>query len=210
MSSSKSIAAARARRSAEPPQQQQAQRPGTSISSAKAFSQQQQQPPQKPPQQQNYSQPGGKISISDAIGLITIRLGRVELYLNQNHEEGGINMNSNIPDNAQLVDKSVITNIISRIDSVEKRDNTNIASKLEKEIKEIKDLLANTIFKFDEYVANNEKRFNDIDMAFVELEKGLVVSSDNDELNNTIISDNLTDLNSSNIQLIIEENKPAN
>ena len=209
MSSSKSIAAARARRSAEPPQQQ-AQRPGTSISSAKAFSQQQQQPPQKPPQQQNYSQPGGKISISDAIGLITIRLGRVELYLNQNHEEGGINMNSNIPDNAQLVDKSVITNIISRIDSVEKRDNTNVANKLEKEIKEIKDLLANTIFKFDEYVANNEKRFNDIDMAFVELEKGLVVSSDNDELNNTIISDNLTDLNSSNIQLIIEENKPAN
>ena len=204
MSSSKSIAAARARRSAEPPQQQ-SQRPGTSIGSAKAFSQQQQ-----PPQQQNYSQPGGKISISDAIGLITIRLGRVELYLNQIHEEGGINMNSNIPDNAQLVDKSVITNIISRIDSVEKRDNTNIASKLEKEIKEIKDLLANTIFKFDEYVANNEKRFNDIDMAFVELEKGLVVSSDNDELNNTIISDNLSDLNSSNIQLIIEENKPAN
>jgi len=218
MSSSKSIAAARARRSGEQQQQQQ-QRPNTSIASAKAFNPQQpmsqQQQQQMPPQQQQqqrantaYGQPGGKISISDAIGLTTIRLGKVEKFIQQLQEEGGLNSNFEIPDNAQLIDKSVIANIISRIDSLEKRDGTNMNEKigrLETEIRSIRDLLNNTKSSFDTYVQSNEKRFEDIETAFVDLEQNLVV---HDEPTNEIVNNNLgtsTEISDNNVQLIIDE-----
>lgn len=217
MSSSKSIAAARARRSGE---QQQQQRPNTSIASAKAFNPQQpmsQQPmsqQQQMPQQQRpnlpYGQPGGKISISDAIGLTTIRLGKVEQLVQRLQEEGGLGNNFDIPDNAQLIDKSVITNIISRIDSLEKRDGTNMNEKigrLETEIRSIRDLLNNTKSSFDSYVQSNEKRFEDIDTAFVELEQHLVV---HDEPTNEIVDNNLgtsTEISDNNVQLIIDDSK---
>lgn len=219
MSSSKSIAAARARRSGE--QQQQQQRPNTSIASAKAFNPQQpmsqqpmsqQQQQQMPPQQQRantaYGQPGGKISISDAIGLTTIRLGKVEKFIQQLQEEGGLNSNFEIPDNAQLIDKSVIANIISRIDSLEKRDGTNMNEKigrLETEIRSIRDLLNNTKTSFDTYVQSNEKRFEDIETAFVDLEQNLVV---HDTPTDEIVNNNLgtsTEISDNNVQLIIDE-----
>ena len=222
MSSSKSIAAARARRSGEQQQQQQQQRPNTSIASAKAFNQQQpmsQQPmsqqQQMPPQQQQqqrantaYGQPGGKISISDAIGLTTIRLGKVEQLVQRLQEEGGLGNNFDIPDNAQLIDKSVITNIISRIDSLEKRDGINMNEKfgrLETEIRSIRDLLNNTKSSFDSYVQSNEKRFEDIETAFVELEQNLVI---NDSPTDEIVDNNLgtsTEISDNNVQLIIDE-----
>ena len=214
MSSSKSIAAARARRSGEQQQQQQ-QRPNTSIASAKAFnpSQQMSQQQQQMSQQQQrppltYGQPGGKISISDAIGLTTIRLGKVEQFI-QHLQEGGLNNNFDIPDNAQLIDKSVITNIISRIDSLEKRDGTNMNEKigrLETEIKSIRELLNATKSNFESYVQSNEKRFEDIDTAFVELEQNLVVHDE--QLGKTTISlGDSTEVSDSNVQLIIDDNK---
>jgi len=210
MSSSKSIAAARARRSGE--QQQQQQRPNTSIASAKAFNPQQQQPMQQPTQQQQpgtYGQPGGKISISDAIGLTTIRLGKVEQILQRLQEEGGLSNSYDLPDNAQLIDKSVITNIISRIDSLEKRDGSNMnekVGKLESEIRSIRDLLNSTKSNFDNYVQSNEKRLEDFETAFVELEQNLVIT---EEHTDEIISNNLgtsTEINDNNVQLTIEGN----
>lgn len=212
MSSSKSIAAARARRSGE----QQQQRPNTSIASAKAFNtqqpqyQQQQQQPQQQQQQRpmGYGQPGGKISISDAIGLTTIRLGKVEQFIQRLQEEGGLHNNYDIPDNAQLIDKSVITNIISRIDSLEKRDGTNMnekIGKLENEIKSIRDLLTTTKNSFDSYVQSNEKRFEDFEAAFVDLEQHLVVHDANsDELTQNNLA-NSSEIIDSNVQLIIED-----
>ena len=213
MSSSKSIAAARARRSGE---QQQQQRPNTSIASAKAFNPAQQPQSQSQQQQQQqrpsvgYGQPGGKISISDAIGLTTIRLGKVEQFIQRIQEEGGLNNSFDLPDNAQLIDKSVITNIISRIDGLEKRDSSNFNDKigrLENEIRSIRELLNATKSNFDSYVQSNEKRFEDIDTAFVELEKNLVI---NDEHTDEIVNNSLgssSEIIDNNVQLIIEENK---
>jgi hypothetical protein len=213
MSSSKSIAAARARRSGEQQQQQQ-QRPNTSIASAKAFNPAQQPQQQQQQQQQqrptaSYGQPGGKISISDAIGLTTIRLGKVEQFIQRLQEEGGLNTSYDIPDNAQLIDKSVITNIISRIDGLEKRGGTDINEKigrLENEIRSIRELLNATKSNFDSYVQSNEKRFEDIDTAFVELEKNLVIHDEHtNDINNNLDSSN--QIIDNNVQLIIEENK---
>jgi hypothetical protein len=107
--------------------------------------QQQQMPPQPPQKQQSaaYQQvqqsqqqekkalPFTKLSISDAIGLITLRLGRVEQWVidteheNHENEENGNNYQSgslNLPDNSKIIDSSILTNIISRIDSLEKRE----------------------------------------------------------------------------------------
>ena len=106
--------------------------------------QQQQMPPQPPQKQQSpaYQQvqqsqqqekkalPFTKLSISDAIGLITLRLGRVEQWVidtehesRENEENGSYQSGSlNLPENSKIIDSSILTNIISRLDSLEKRE----------------------------------------------------------------------------------------
>jgi hypothetical protein len=150
--SSRSLAAARAKRAGETAPPVSGNRPITSIGSQAAFAQQMQsgmgynmppppnnvrtaramqQPPQQyqqfyeQPQQQQNSLPFQKLSISDAIGLITLRLGRVEQWIIEtDHDEqtkqpvtGDI---SSIPDNHRVIDNSVLTSIINRLDSLEK------------------------------------------------------------------------------------------
>ena len=78
----------------------------------------QQQPPQVPQQNPN-GLPFTKLSISDAIGLITIRLGRVEQWIIETDHENETNEYQN---NSSNVDSSVLTNFASRLDSLEKRE----------------------------------------------------------------------------------------
>jgi hypothetical protein len=186
MSSSRSIAAARNRRAggSEQPQAPRS-RPNTSIASQAAFSQQQQPPqqmrrpgqnsqPQNAPSLQNTN----KISISDAIGLITIRLGRVEQYM-QNSQEQDTPSFSNNTENLQLVDKEVIRNLTDRIYTLENKpspaiNTTQLTSQiatLEKEIKYLKELLENQNNKVDNFVSETEQKFSDIDLAFADLEQ---------------------------------------
>ena len=174
MSSSRSIAAARNRRAGDPPP---TSRPGTSISSQPAFSQQSQQSKRTTAQNSTPNVPitSTKLTISDAIGLITLRLGRVEQFIQTAEHEGGINMGSNIPDNAHLVDKSVINSIVNRLDSLEKKEkesaNNQQTTKLEAELRDIKDLLMSQMVKYEKFTLETNKRFDDVDEAFVELEK---------------------------------------
>ena len=180
MSSSRSIAAARARRSNEPAPPVNGSRPVTSIGSQAAFAnmppppsnirlargqapppqqqqmyQQQQQMYQQQQQQQMYQQqqqqqmskqkqpqslPFTKLSISDAIGLVTLRLGRVEQFI-IDYENEEHSSHSNIPDNSKIIDTSVLTSIINRLDSLEKRepnmatDNTEQFARINEDIK---------------------------------------------------------------------------
>lgn len=132
--SSRSLAAARARRAGENAPPVSGNRPGTSIGSHAAFS------PQQPgnvrvqskasnfqQQQQQQSQNGlpfSKLSISDAIGLVTLRLGRVEQYIIETEHEKDSNPQSydNLPENSRIVDNSVLTTIINRIEAIEKKE----------------------------------------------------------------------------------------
>jgi len=105
------------------------------------------QPPQK--YQQFYDQqqqpanglPFTKLSISDAIGLITLRLGRVEQWIIEtDHEEDSkqtetANM-SGIPDNHKVIDNSVLTSIINRLDSLEKNGMGSLSSEEMKKLME--------------------------------------------------------------------------
>jgi len=114
MSSARSNAAARNRRAGEPLQQQQQpgrpMQPPGQMRGQYQSQQQQQQPPQQ-----------AKLSLSDAIGLITLRLGRVETIV-QNIQTGDGYENTGsgeLPDNMRVIDESVFTSIVSRLDQLE-------------------------------------------------------------------------------------------
>ena len=161
--SSRSLAAARSRRAGETAPPVSGNRPGTSINSHAAFAQQgpgqgqpqsnvrvsrgpQSQTVQDVRQSQQQSQtslPFSKLSISDAIGLITMRLGRVEQWgMETDHETDGSehhhSTESNLPNNSKVIDISVLTNIINRLDSLEKMGGGSVGnesvSKLTEEV----------------------------------------------------------------------------
>ena len=157
--SSRSLAAARAKRAGDPAPPVSGNRPGTSIGSHAAFAPQQQMPPgynhnaqpnnvrtgrpgqQMPSQNQqsaSYNQlqqqekkslPFTKLTVSDAIGLTTIRLGRVEQWIidtEKANEENNGSSCSLLPENSKIIDSSVLTNFVSRLDSLEKRLTSNL------------------------------------------------------------------------------------
>ena len=201
MSSSRSIAAARSRRAGESQPPVSGGRPVTSIASHSAFVQQQMPPPPpnnvriaKAPMQQQQQQmpqqgasPFTKLSISDAIGLVTLRLGRVEQFIIdfENGEIEGHHPNSgggtSIPENSKIVDNSVLTTIVNRLDALEKKEGSSViassvassVASLEKEMKETKDLLSHLLFKFELFTKETGEKFSDFDSAIYEIEKGL-------------------------------------
>ena len=144
MSSLKALAAAKNRRSGGEQHITSGTRPGTSIASHGAFAQQYQgkQPRGVPmPQQQQQPQvnqnglPFSKLSVSDAIGLITLRLGKVEQFLIDVQNDGGFGSETNIPNNTKLIDNSVLASIVNRLDTLEKRQGL-LEKKIQQQIAE--------------------------------------------------------------------------
>jgi hypothetical protein len=84
-----------------------------------------------------------KLSIPNAIGLITIRLTKLEQWLMENQHElsgasnGEQNVN-NLSENQKIIDISVLNSIVQRIDSIEKY-NLNNPSKSLPNVDELKD-----------------------------------------------------------------------
>lgn len=110
-----------------------------------------QQPMNYQGQQQQESLPFSKLSISDAIGLITLRLGRVEQWIiDTDHEtennEKTVSGMSGIPDNHKVIDNSVLSTIINRLDALEKNGGSITSSeeltKLVDEFKQFKEQFA--------------------------------------------------------------------
>ena len=190
MSSSRALASAQQRRAAGG--QQTTTRPGTSIASQPSFAQQQRNPRMlqqqqinTPPQQQiaetqSNGLPFSKLTVSDAIGLITLRLGRVEQFiLESENSNNDLSSKTNIPENSRLIDNSVLTSIINRLDSLEKKEingstglNEQIL-KLDKEVKETKSLLVSLLVKFETHVKETTEKFGDFDLAISEIEKSI-------------------------------------
>jgi len=133
MSSSRSVAAARARRSApEPTQNYKSTGPVTSINSSASFTpgssrlpppQQQQQQ-----QQQDQSAASGKLTVANAIALMSLRIGRLETFAyeyNLDKSNSEVNGHDNYEQTASSsVDESVIRNIVTRLDTLEKEKRT--------------------------------------------------------------------------------------
>ena len=110
MSSARSNAAARSRRAGEgpgmPQQQQPNGRPG--------------QPGQGQQGQQGQQANNLKLSVSDAIALITLRLGRVEQLVQNMPVDGQNSLANNLDENVRIVDNTVFENMVQRLDSLEK------------------------------------------------------------------------------------------
>jgi len=236
MSSSRSIAAARNRRSGDTsaPIQQQS-RPNKSIGGQAAFvpqQQQQQQQTRRPGQQQIQQQqipqvqqvqgPSAitKLSVSDAIGLVTLRLGRLEQFM-FDVQAGVIETSGEARENSQVFDKSVITSIVNRIDTLEKRESASSSSsannnafavqikKLETELKDIKELLLHHIIKHEKLIVENDKKFSEIDATLDEFESKLELNHDDtvkeeDEIGGTVELEESVE--TSEISITMEEN----
>lgn len=116
--------------------------PPNNVRTSKAIQQPQQQYNKQPTQQyydqqqqqqQTNGMPFSKLSISDAIGLITLRLGRVEQWVIETDHETENNPknsldNSCLPDGHKLIDNSVLTTIVNRLDSLEKNGGSTSSS----------------------------------------------------------------------------------
>ena len=121
----------------------------------------QQMPPQPPQNQQSasYNQlqqqekkspPFTKLTVSDAIGLTTIRLGRVEQWIidtEKANEENNGSSCSLLPENSKIIDSSVLTNFVSRLDSLEKRLTSNLEefTKLSESVTKLTDQVAKIV-----------------------------------------------------------------
>jgi len=226
--SSRSLAAARARRAGENAPPVSGNRPGTSIGSGAAFANQNYQQPsnirtsrpgsgqqqqqqfqqQQDPQQQPQNKLGfNKLSISDAIGLITLRLGRVEQYIIETEHEKDINGDNSGNPGSNSLDTTIFNNIVNRLDTLEKKEGTpeditklveqisrigDEASKhtlaiskhteqlfrFERELTETKDILKTFMLKYDNFAKETNDRFGDFEFALSEVEKSLPVSTE--------------------------------
>ena len=143
MSSSRSVAAARARRAPETPSQsafkpqmaqqrqpmQQQQQPQQSrVATANAGSK-----PQMTPYQPQQSSLENKLSVSDAFALVTLRLGRVELLL-QKWQAIGVESASGVhipqaTSTAPDVNNTIVKSLVSRIDDLEKSVKAAVSMK---------------------------------------------------------------------------------
>lgn len=181
MSSSRSIAAARQRRAGDVVQKQP-----TSVRQQMG-GQQRPNPNQRTfQQQQQQSQSYGatslpdfqgkkpKIEVGTAIGLVTLRLGRLEQFVQQISENGQFKKDlvpggaSALPDNSKIVDNSVFTSLISRIDALERNQPKSNVSDME--VKSIKDMVMNLNASLDRLSKEMNERFGDVEAALSDIE----------------------------------------
>jgi cobalamin biosynthesis protein CbiD len=134
--------------------------------------------------------PVQKISISDAIGYITIRLSGLESKLMQLSSSSFSSSSS-----SSSQDTSVLATFANRLDSLEKSQTNKENDKemleiremlekmgtlisrqdvkslqLERELTSVKDTLKTFIMKYDSFVEETQSRFNVFENAFTELE----------------------------------------
>lgn len=136
----------------------------------------QQQPhmqPNQQPQSEN-SLPFSKLSISDAIGLITLRLGRVEQWIieTDNENENKETSTSSIPDNHKLIDNAMFATIINRLDALEKnKGNSEVSQNDKEEFKQLKEQvtrIADEVNKHTIEVAKNTEQVFKFNRELVE------------------------------------------
>ena len=146
-----------------------------------------------------------KISLPDAIGLITLRLGKLEKFIQESMEDGSFSFmsgNSNNDyesNNMKLVSDEVFENITNRLENLEKKNNTKTNNnnndqilKVNKDIKDIKDSINNLNTKVSSFINETQEKFLDYESALVEIEKNIGVSIDDnnfDEQENENIDD---------------------
>ena len=133
MSSSRSVASARARRAGGDGSSRPSQ-----LRTQPGFSK---QPPAMPTpqttQQEEPSQKDSRLSVSDAFALVTIRLGRVEMALQKLDIHNLAEKLANGEGSESIASNVIVKSIASRIDDLEKSIQDNVGSSITPEQLEI-------------------------------------------------------------------------
>jgi hypothetical protein len=130
-----------------------------SMSQQQPMIQQQNQYMDNEPSQPNIVQ-GAKLSIQNAITLITLRLGRIETFIQQLQGTDFLNIN-----NDKIIDENVIKNVLERLTVVEKTTNEKndfITQEIENMKKELIDVKEGFVLDENDFLTNS-KVTNNID-----------------------------------------------
>ncbi len=147
---------------------------------------------------------GGKISVSDAIALVTLRLGRLETIIEKYEKEG-------VPTNTDNTtqDNSVIMTLISRIEALEKKPQVQVQPQVQPTVTITPPTQIDTS-AFDERVGHVETDMNDLKRVINKM-KTYLNESNNKTKNNdkfmTETDENLSRLDGSMEQVIHKTNE---
>jgi hypothetical protein len=123
-----------------------------SMSQQQPMIQQQNQYMDNEPSQPNIVQ-GAKLSIQNAITLITLRLGRIETFIQQLQGTDFLNIN-----NDKIIDENVIKNVLERLTVVEKTTNEKndfITQEIENMKKELIDVKEGFVLDENDFLTNS-------------------------------------------------------
>jgi hypothetical protein len=120
-----------------------------------------------------------KITVSNAIGLVSLRLGRLEQILRDLHEEGGVNFNmdnNSIPSNMKMVSDEVFDNIVNRMNLLESKllnskNMDNFISRFDKEMNDMKGVVANIHNSLLNFINETNEKFTDVENALALIEE---------------------------------------
>lgn len=157
----------------------------------------------------NNGLPFSKLTVSDAVGLITLRLGKVEQHL-IDIQNGDGNTNTSFTtsdDTTKSLDNSVITTIVNRLDALEKKDihTQSVIKNIHDEIASIKKGLDKVSEMNSKMEHNMSVKFEEIDMGFVEIEKSIDELMSNDNANTTVEGDASVEVSEENVKVEVTE-----
>jgi hypothetical protein len=238
MSSSRSIAAARQRRGVEsaPPIKNNSY--ASNSSSKDNFNNNQQNRPNYRTTKTNIYQDNNttanmnnnanqvsKLSVSDAFALVTLRLGRVELIINKLQSEGILDANNNINsenlgnNNNNNFDDTILQNIITRLDGLDKKTVSNDLNQklqsqynvLSEDVKQTKEV----VIKLQSFIMDISQKLNSfittqetINEEFFDLRDDFHSSVLND-VNNTIPENDINQ-QIENVETFADKNNTTN
>ena len=196
MSANRSVLAAQRRR-AGPTNSEPAipgRGPQPSINSSQMFANQGKQMPgvkqqQSSQQQQQQTKEGlssvSKMTIPQAITLITLRLGSVESKIMNLQESGSLGLGNNMQmegqENMVLIDKNVIQSITSRLESLEKRSSASSGSVSGSEVNLLKqqvETVKQAVIKSNSVTANLAKDNEELKTQVKYLKNKLIESKE--------------------------------
>jgi hypothetical protein len=154
----------------------------------------------------NNGLPFSKLTVSDAVGLITLRLGKVEQHL-IDMQNGDGNTSFTSDDTTKSLDNSVITTIVNRLDALEKKDihTQSVIKNIHDEITSIKKSLDKVSEMNSKLEHNMSVKFDEIDMGFVEIEKSIDEIMTTDNANQAVEGNTNVEVSEENVTVEVTE-----
>jgi hypothetical protein len=125
------------------------------------------------------------LSISTAIGLITLRLGRMEQMIIDKGLDGN-NPNPNscmdvLPENSKIIDNSILVSMVNRLDSLEKKEQSTLnlekVIQLQTELNSTKEALLKLTSQIETFMKETSDKLIDFEAGISEIENAVYVDN---------------------------------